>query len=354
LIVPTTILAALLVTYITATVGARLGVTDKPDSRKLHQSPVPLTGGIAICFIVFWGTLAFDVPSYFPRLAVGWLVFCVGVFDDYRHIDPRLRLVVHYGCGLLLAGWGGVEIHNVGNLLALGDIPLGILAIPLTALAVAGLCNAYNMIDGIDGLAAATMALPLAVLYMLAQSAGDPRADNLLLALIPLAVFLVFNLGPNTRLLPKVFLGDGGSVTLGYIVTVWLVFFSQQNDALIMPVTALWLVTLPLMDMLATLLIRARQGRKLMQSDRSHLHHTLIDMGFSSRQTLLLLVSYATLCALIGLALEGIPEYLSLACYFLVFLGHCVFVIRAEAIGRRMGRPLRKYKASGEVYCDLN
>jgi UDP-GlcNAc:undecaprenyl-phosphate/decaprenyl-phosphate GlcNAc-1-phosphate transferase len=216
----------------------------------------------------------------------------------------------------------------VGNLLALGAIPLLLLTVPLTALAVAGLSNAYNMIDGIDGLAAGTIVLPLLVLYLLALQSGHPMGSALLLLLVPLGVFLLFNLGPNNRVLPKMFLGDAGSVTLGFLVTASLVYFSQGDGALIRPVTALWLVTVPLMDMLATMLRRLKQGRKLMAADRSHLHHTLIDRGLGSRQTLFLMVGYATLCAIVGLVLEGIPEYLSLLCYFLLFCGHCLFVIR--------------------------
>jgi len=219
---------------------------------------------------------------------------------------------------------------------------------------VAGLSNAYNMIDGIDGLAASTMALPLLALYLLALQASHPGADFLLLMLVPLAVFLLFNLGPDNRLLPKIFLGDGGSVTLGFLVTASLVYFSQGENALILPVTALWLVTLPLMDMLATMLRRARHGHKLMAADRSHLHHTLMDMGFSARQTLALLVAWATACALLGLALERIPEYLSLACYCLLFLGHCVFVMKAEAISRRLDRPLRRVRGRAEEYGERN
>jgi UDP-GlcNAc:undecaprenyl-phosphate GlcNAc-1-phosphate transferase len=221
----------------------------------------------------------------------------------------------------------------VGNLLGMGDIPLLLLAVPLTALAVAGLCNAYNMIDGIDGLGAGTIAVPLLVLYLLAAQAGHPMANSLLLILVPLGVFLLFNLGPNNRLLPKVFLGDGGSVTLGFLVAASLVYFSQGENALIEPVTALWLVAVPLMDMLSTMLRRFRLGRKLMAADRSHLHHTLIDLGLGRRQALALLVCGAALYAGIGLALEDIPAYLSLLCYVLLFITHCLFVIKSDAIG---------------------
>jgi len=330
----TVIPLALVITWLTALVGRTVGLVDRPDNRKLHSGEVPLTGGCAIFFTILLGTFALPLTPYtYEMLAVAALVFAIGVYDDSSHLNPALRLVIQYGSGVLLATYGGVIIGNVGNLLAMGDIPLLMLAVPLTALSVAGLSNAYNMIDGIDGLAATTVALPLAVLYFLANAAGHPMADSVLLMLIPVAVFLCFNLGPNNRFLPKIFLGDGGSITLGFLVTASLVYFSQGEQAVILPVTALWLVTVPLMDMLATMLRRFKNGRKLMEADRSHLHHTLMDMGLSPRQTLCAQVGYAALCAVIGLALENVPEYISLLLFFLLFIAHCLFVLKSSSLG---------------------
>lgn len=325
--------AALVITRITVSLGARLGLVDEPDARKQHLGAVPLAGGIAMYVTLLFGTFALGIAPYtYQMLAIASAVFVIGVFDDFRHISASARLLLGFTSGILLATYGEIAITNVGNLLAMGSIPLLLLTVPLTALAVAGLSNAYNMIDGIDGLAAGTIALPLLVLYLLAVQAGHPMANALLLLLVPLAVFLLFNLGPNNRLLPKMFLGDAGSVTFGFLVTASLVYFSQGEDALILPVTALWLVTVPLMDMLATMLRRFRQGHKLMTADRSHLHYTLMDMGLGRRQTLVLMLGYAMLCAVIGLALEAIPEYLSLLCYFLLFCGHCLFVIKSQTV----------------------
>jgi len=157
--------------------------------------------------------------------------------------------------------------------------------------------------------------------------------------LVPTVVFLLFNLGPDGRIFPRLFLGDAGSVTLGFLVTASLVYFSQGEDAVILPVTALWLVTVPLMDMLATMLRRYRYGRSLMAADRSHLHHTLMDRGLGARLTLAVLVGYAVICAMVGLLLEGIPEYLSLLCYFLLFCGHCLFVLASGEPRRTSGPP---------------
>ncbi len=325
-------IAALVITRITVSLGARMRLVDKPDARKQHQGDVPLAGGIAIFITLLFGTFGLGIAPYtYPMLLITTAIFAVGVFDDFRHIRASARLLIGFASGVLLATYGDIAITNVGNLLAMGAIPLLLLTVPLTALAVAGLSNAYNMIDGIDGLAAGTIALPLLVLYLLALHSGHPMANALLLLLVPLGVFLLFNLGPNNRVLPKMFLGDAGSVTLGFLVTASLVYFSQGDAALIRPVTALWLVTVPLMDMLATMALRFRLGHKLMKADRSHLHYTLIDKGLGQRQTLLLLLCYASLCAAMGLALERAPEYLSLLCYFLLFCGHGLFVVKFAA-----------------------
>lgn len=312
-----------------------LGLVDRPDARKQHQGAIPLSGGIAIFFTIVLGNLVLDIPPYTPQLLlVALAVFLVGVFDDIRHIHAGARLMILFSAGALMATFGGIAIHQVGNLLGSGDIQLLFMTVPLTALAVAGLSNAYNMIDGIDGLAASTIALPLLVLYTLATLAGHPQASFLLLMLVPLGVFLVFNLGPNNALLPKMFLGDGGSVTLGLLVTASLVYFSQGEQALIQPVTALWLVTVPLMDMLATMLRRARAGRALMSADRSHLHHALLDRGISSRRVLLVMLIHAVAAAITGLALEAAPAWVSLLCYFMLFLGHCAFVMRSDRLAK--------------------
>ena len=340
------IILAFTIAYLGIALGRTVGLVDVPDACKLHEGAIPLTGGITVFLTVLLGTFLLDIPPFTGgTLAVAGFVFALGVFDDMHHINPWLRLVIHFASGAVLAIGGGVAIHNVGNLLAMGDIPLLFMTIPLTALSFAGLSNAYNMIDGIDGLAGFTIALPLLVLYLLARQAGHPDAAALLLILLPLAVFLLFNLGPNTRLLPKMFLGDGGSVTLGFLVTAALVYFSQGIDTLIEPVTALWLVTVPLMDMLATMLRRAKHGRKMMEADRSHIHYTLMDLGLSGRQTLAVLGGWAVLCAMTGLALEAFPAYLSLLCYFLLFLCHCLFVMASRRIGQRINPELANENA---------
>jgi UDP-GlcNAc:undecaprenyl-phosphate GlcNAc-1-phosphate transferase len=333
----TLIVLGILMTRLAVEVGRSVGLVDKPDSRKQHTGAIPLVGGIAIFFSLFVATVLLNVVPYsYSMMAIATAVFAVGVIDDMHHIKASWRLLIQYSAGIGLATWGGIAIVNVGDLLGMGNIPLLLLSVPLTALAVAGLTNAYNMIDGIDGLAASTSALPFLVLFFLAAQVGHPMAGMLMAMLIPVAVFLLFNLGLDSRWFPKIFLGDAGSLTLGFLVTASLVYFSQGNEAIIRPVTALWLVTVPLMDMLATMARRVRLGRPLMRADRSHLHHALMNMGLTPRLTLLVLLGWAAVTSFIGLALEAVPESISLLCYFLVFVGHCLFVMKSESIGLAM------------------
>ncbi|MEH6552212.1 MAG: hypothetical protein V7744_19720 [Pseudomonadales bacterium] len=329
------ILITLALMYLLILAAPKLGLLDTPGGRKNHQGIIPTVGGIAIFISIVLTTYLLNTAILTRSLLlVAAIPFILGVIDDRIHLRPNLRLALQYLCGILLAIYGGILIKDVGNILGVGHIPLLELAIPLTALAAAGLSNAYNMIDGIDGLAGSLIALPIGILWLLAVQAKHPMAPALLVVLIPVLVFLCFNLSPIPKLLPKVFLGDGGSITLGFIVTACLIYFSQGPNRLIQPVTALWLVTLPLMDMLATMLRRIKHNKHPMQADQSHVHHILQHMGYSPKLSLMILLAYAIGCAVIGLALEHTTEYLSLGIYCLLFAAHCAGVIQAFKIDR--------------------
>ena len=166
------LIAAYILLRISAFLGMRVGLLDSPDTRKRHAGDVPVTGGIGIFLTLMFGTFVLGIAPYtYPMLLIACALFVISVYDDVRQISASARLLLQYVSGLLLALFGGIVILNVGNLLALGNIPLLMLSVPLTALAVAGLTNAYNMVDGIDGLAASTLGLPLLVLYLLAMQA---------------------------------------------------------------------------------------------------------------------------------------------------------------------------------------
>ncbi|MBA6412301.1 undecaprenyl/decaprenyl-phosphate alpha-N-acetylglucosaminyl 1-phosphate transferase [Parahaliea sp. F7430] len=202
------------------------GLLDNPDQRKLHDGLIPLAGGPAIFLTFATAALLFDMPTATTGLILYSTVFAVGLFDDHSNASAILRLIIHLVCGALMAVLCGIVITNVGNLLGFGNIPLLMFAVPLTALAFAGLTNAYNMIDGVDGLASGLALVPLAIVVTLIIQHQSMMPMPLIALVIALLVFMLFNLGPNTKLLSKMFLGDSGSSLLGFIICAVLIYQS--------------------------------------------------------------------------------------------------------------------------------
>jgi len=307
------------------------GLVDKPDQRKQHNGHVPLAGGLALFATLLAADVLFRLPPFgtLELILIG-VVFCAGLWDDWRELSASKRLLVQLLCGCLMVVSSNFVIRQVGDLLGFGPIGLAVLALPLTALAFAGMANAYNMIDGIDGLAAILALVPLVALTFIADAAGHPVYPTLVTLTLPLLVFLCFNLGPDSRWFPKMFLGDSGSNLLGFIVCGMLIYLSQGDNRLIPPVTALWLIAVPLMDMLATMLLRVCEGCHPMRPDRRHLHHMLQDMGLGGVATRYIIGIYGLVLAILGLSLMQLPEFVSMYLYLAVFGGHCAFVLRSR------------------------
>lgn len=326
-----TVVLALLFARLATFVARKTGLVDKPDHRKQHDGHVPLAGGLTLFATLLTAKVLLDLPPFgLLELGLMGVVFVAGLWDDWRELSASKRLLVQFACGCLMVFSANFVLRQVGDLLGFGVIGLAALALPLTALAFAGMANAYNMIDGLDGLAASLALLPLAALAVLAGSAGHPVYTTLIALILPLLVFLLFNLGPDSRWFPKMFLGDSGSNLLGFIVCALLIYLSQGDSRLIPPVTALWLVAVPLMDMLATMLLRLREGHHPMWPDRRHLHHLLQDMGASAVAARYIITGYAVALAILGLGLVQLPEFVSMYLYLAVFGGHCAFVLRSR------------------------
>ena len=295
----------------------RIGLVDKPDARKRHRGRVPLIGGL--CF--FLGTLAGLVYfGYMDRfmvclLAVGALILLTGLLDDLDDLSARTRLLVQAGTAGLVILTTGIYIDGGGNLLGGEEFRLHALGIPITIIAVVGLINAFNMLDGIDGLAAG-LAIVSIVAILAFMGVGWPTVGVALLLQIlaaTLVPYMCVNLGwPDGR---KIFMGDAGSTLIGFLVAWSLIFLSQREAAQIAPVDVLWCVALPVLDTLAVMYRRMRSGRSPLKADRQHLHHLLLDIGFSSRQALGLLVGLSALMAGAGYSLRNAPELVSLLAF---------------------------------------
>lgn len=271
-------------------------LVDSPGSRKRHTGNIPLIGGLAIYLSILASVLIFLDQSELIHdflIAIS-VVVLIGVMDDKFELSAKIRFFMQLLVAIFLAYKTDLQLDYFGNLIGLGDIYLGIFAGPLAIFSMLVGMNAFNMMDGIDGLAASLSLVCLTAIVLITHS------SNLqLIAVVvgaALLVFLAFNL-ELSKLTNKIFLGDAGSMMLGLIIAWFLIAASQSEIPDFKPVTALWLIAIPIIDMTSVMLKRVKRGESMLKADREHIHHVIMEMGFSSRSALIVIVSIAVLCA---------------------------------------------------------
>jgi UDP-GlcNAc:undecaprenyl-phosphate GlcNAc-1-phosphate transferase len=309
-------------------VAIEVGLVDKPNERKHHAGHIPLIGGISIFIAVLAASLIWLPNTLELRMyliASAMMVF-IGALDDKFDLRVRVRIIGQIIiASLMIYGVGGY-ISNVGDLFGFGDINLGPLGILFTYVAIIVVINAYNMIDGIDGLIGSLSIntfTSIGILFIM-NGQTDYISYPLILATATIP-YLMFNLGVFEKLLgrdtKKIFMGDAGSMFIGLSV-IWLLTMGTQGEqASFRPVTALWICAIPLMDMLAIVVRRYKNGKSPFKPDRDHLHHIFQRVGFSPRQTLVLISSVAVAFSAMGLAGEyfNISESIMLLGFLVLF-----------------------------------
>lgn len=318
---------------------------DRPGGRKRHNGAVPLVGGIAITLAIWAGSSAFvRIADYHIALLAGvTLLAIVGVIDDLRGMSPLAKMCAQLFAAILMTSWGGVFLVSLGDLFGKREIELTNWGIPLTLFAVVTVVNAVNMMDGLDGLAGGLALTIFGWLAYLSGEMGNGVAQRYCVIFVGALVgFLVFNLPNPLRGKNRVFLGDAGSLMLGFAVVWFAVELSQpeyNGGRNVPPVVMLWVSGVILMDLLAVTVRRAMAGRNPLSADRTHLHHVLVRLDIPPNIVVwIILLSNAVLGA-IGVCAwqQGVPErWLFLA--FLVMAGIHLTVMQSAARFLRRGR----------------
>lgn len=323
--------------------SGRIGLVDTPRGHKTHRGQVPLVGGIAMFCGFLFAILVPAIPLYElrPLFAGSALLVIVGAMDDLRSLDPPSRFAAQIAAALLMSLWGGVTLHDLGRLIGPEHTLLGLWAVPVTLISVVGVINALNMLDGLDGLAGGSASIAFAALALAAWDAGLP-ANALALSILCAAVlgFLAFNLRLAGRPQALVFMGNAGSMFLGFALAWFLVRLSQGEGAPIDPVTALWILALPLMDTVGIMLRRVLHGRSPLLADREHLHHLIVRLGLGTNRTVALLLGASALltAAALGAQAIGIPERYRFAAFVSLFF---LYFMAVELLSRRLSRRLQ-------------
>lgn len=318
-----------------------IGLVDKPNARKVHRGSIPLIGGLAIFASVIVASIIFIEASvelmYF--LSAAGLVTLAGALDDRFDINFKVRLVIQAVAGLVLVFGAQDQLTSLGNVLGSIEVNLWVLSVPFTVFAIVGVINAYNMVDGIDGLAGSLALVAIIGIYLLTKGRISPESVAIL-ALISgsLVAYLAFNLHLFPRYTCKIFMGDAGSMFLGFVITAFLIRYSQGHKEVFAPVSALWIVAVPVFDLVTTTLRRVRHGKSPFHPDRTHMHHIFTRAGFSARATLIILTCYASLLLAFGLLVQGVYETLQLILFASAFVLHVWLVSRAWRFAKRLRR----------------
>ena len=330
-------------------VAPRLGLLDMPEGRKRHAKATPLVGGLAIMGALCLGALLWgegngflitvrDQEALWVLLGCALFLVLSGALDDRFHLGVFARVCSELLVALIVIETLNLRLMHLGDLLNIGNIQLSAyFAYPFTMVAIFGIINAFNMLDGIDGLLATLVIATLVTFHLFTEL--PPSLITLFIG-SSLAAFLVSNL-KLLRFIPKTFLGDAGSRLLGFIVVCLLLAAAsaQVGDGkIIKPATALFLVALPLFDMVFTTLRRILRKGSPFAADRGHIHHLMQELGFSDRRAVVLIVAISISLNFLGLMLHRsiVAEYHQLAIFCWCFALYCLLTSQAWRVAENM------------------
>lgn len=337
---------AFLITFLLVPVfrelARKLDVVDRPgDARKVHHRVIPYLGGVPF-YIAFLATVLFiavlypqySQPFHYPMCLVGTLIVLMGLYDDICDMSSAKKLPIELALCALLFFWG-FQVAEVAHPLG-GTWHVGWLAFIITPIWIAGIINAVNFSDGLDGLAAGLVFICAAAIFAIAFMGGQIASCIMMAYLMGATLaFLRYNFNPAS-----VFMGDTGALFLGFVLGASTLLEQQKGVATIALAVPMVVMAIPLVDTFLSFLRRvqrARQGR-FFTPDRDHLHHRLLDLGLTQRQVVLSMYYLSICMGLMAFILSVAPP--SFGFLILLLAGMAIFfgvlVLRfIEALGQR-------------------
>ena len=327
-------LLALIVAFVSIKVLRPIAIyfnlVDVPSGRKQHTGHIPLIGGLSVYIGVLVAILAmFPIhDKLFYLLTAASLILISGLVDDLKDLGVWVRILIMMLASVIMIKGTGVYVDDIGNILGSGNLQIGLLGIPFTIIAVIGLVNAINMSDGIDGLTGSLALVAIIGIIGFETISGNYRLfDFLLIMAAALIPYLLTNLTIISR--RKIFLGDAGSMFIGFVLAWVLIELSQGHGTsrqAIQPINVIWCVAVPVIDTLAVIIKRLKSGCSPFSPDRSHFHHVLLDKGYKSRQALLIILLLALVVIAVGWVVELYAPLVALPALILMALAYMYWV----------------------------
>ena len=335
-IIPIYSLLSFIVLFLCGKISYNLNLVDLPNKRKIHSKPTAYTGGIAISIILLCAIVLFDTfdESMSLILSAAFLISIVGFIDDKYTLNIGGKLSLQIIPIVYLVFFENLSLTQIGNYNYF-DLELGAFSIPFTILSLLFLINAFNYFDGIDGILGCTSISVFAILYFLTLEhtthflVKELNVQIFLIAIIiPMGFFLLFNFAFLN--LPKLFLGDSGSLLLGFIVSFILIYFANQN--FIHPILLAWAVVIFVYEFLTINIIRIRNKRGLFKAGQDHLHHILLKRTKSIFLTNFLISLSNIILFTIGyfsyLLIDQLASLILFIVFFVIFLIFRIFIQR--------------------------
>ena len=293
-------IVALITTPVVRSLAFKVGAVDVPkDSRRMHKRPIPRMGGLAIFFGFILSVLIFlPLDDQLRGMLLGSVIIVIlGIFDDIYALPAKPKFLIQI-LSALIAVMMGNRVYFLSNINIFSSEPyweLGWLSIPFSVFWIVGITNAVNLIDGLDGLACGVSTISSTTLLVIALTVAEPEVAILMAALAGSCLgFLPYNLNPA-----KIFMGDTGSTFLGFILATVSIQGLFKFYTIISFAVPFLMLGLPIFDTCFAILRRLAKGQSPMAPDRGHIHHRLIDMGFSQKQTVAVLY---VVSAILGLS----------------------------------------------------
>lgn len=265
-------------------------VVDVPDARKLQRRPVPVLGGVAVFFGLLVGLCAatpfMDIKPLLPMFVAMSVMLCVGVADDVSGLSPRLRFLVEIAVVVALVFMTGISLNDFQGLWGVGTVPMWV-SLPLTIVAVVGIINAINLVDGVDGLSSGYCIMASIAFGAMFLDAGS--VEMLLLCAISVGSLLPFFFHNVFGKTSKMFIGDGGTLMMGVVMSTCVVSIVSSGGPCEKCVSGgmglvpfvLAVMCIPVFDTLRVMTMRIIRHTSPFKPDKTHMHHLFIELGFS-------------------------------------------------------------------------
>ena len=328
------LIMTLLLMPVSMKVAAMVNAVDEPDARKIHDRTIPRLGGLAIAIAFLLTCLLFlEHTTVLIALLAGFcIIFITGLIDDIWQTIPIVKFTGEILGSLVFLLLADVAITSFGDLVGSGPLTTGRYALPVSVFCMVGVINALNLADGLDGLAGGISAIGCIFLAFFASMSGQALYFYIIVVLIgSLLGFLYFNFFPA-----RSFMGDTGSLVLGYLLSAVCILLIQDDTLSnrVLPVSMAIVFGLPIVDAMVVMTNRILHGKNPFSADNTHLHHRLMDLGFTHKQTVLVIYLAMISCGVLAVCIRSLSETLQFAIgvFYATMLFASVYLVNSKML----------------------